>query len=88
VAQTSASKAGADGGGQIFSLTLLGQYVASLPYTNARRLAVRGQPLILQLSAVGRLQHVLEIAQTGARHVDQHGHVAGLVLVLPHHLMG
>jgi hypothetical protein len=27
-------------------------------------------------------------AQSGARRVDQHGHVAGLVLVLPHHLMG
>jgi hypothetical protein len=79
VAQTSASNPGTDGGGQIFSLTLLDQYAASLPYANARRFAVRGQLLIHQLSAVGRLQHVLEIAQTGARRVDQHGRVAGLV---------
>src|SRR5262249_21076093 len=35
-----------------------------------------------------RLDHVLEAAQADARRVDQHRHVAGLVLVLPHHLMG
>jgi hypothetical protein len=88
VAQTSGSNAGAVGGGQIFTLTLLGQYAASLPYANARRLAVHGQPLILQLSAVGRLQHVLKIAQTGGRRVDHTAVLLGLCLLLLHHLIG
>ena len=35
-------------------------------------------------SAADRLDRILEIAQAGARRVDQHRHVAGRVLVLPH----
>src|SRR5215831_14005689 len=44
------------------------------------------QPAKLPVSSC--LQRILEIAQTCSRRINQHSHVAGLVLVLPHHLMG
>jgi peptidoglycan/LPS O-acetylase OafA/YrhL len=38
-----------------------------------------------RLRRARRLQHVVETPQASRRGVDQHGHVAGRMLVLPHH---
>src|SRR6186713_1480865 len=34
-----------------------------------------------------RLDHILQVLQSWMGRIDQHRHVAGLVLVLPHHLV-
>ena len=53
---------------------------------SCRRGSHDGAPASKALSR--RLDRVFEAAQAGARGADQHGHVAGRVLVLPHLVMG
>ena len=53
-----------------------------------RRKAAGDEPRGRPSGLAHRLDEILEIAQAGMRGVDEHGHVSGAVLVLPHFHVG